>query len=60
MDDLENSIRMLTYIKRMRPTIRTQARSRIVNIILAFMNCFGSLVTILALIYSFTREPLLS
>ena len=47
---------LLTYLKRQKGK-DTQAKSRIINIILSFMKCLSILFSIFSLIFSFTREP---
>ena len=53
--DFENSTRMITYLKRT-STEKNHSKGRIINILLSFMQSMSSITTILALIFTFTKE----
>ena len=53
--DFENSTRMITYLKRS-STMKNHSKGRLINILLAFMQSMSSIVTICALIFTFTKE----
>lgn len=53
--DFENSVRILTYLKRS-STMKNHGKGRLINILLSSMQLMSSIITVLALIFTFTKE----
>lgn len=56
--DLDHSIEILTFLKRSKG-VRSNEQGRFVNILLSFMQSTSFIITIFALVFTFTKEPAL-